>query len=1183
MEEMKRKEQANSSHPSISSDITKQDLSQYIPIEPDKIRQELKRIGFDWDFFAGCQNLFTDYLNIPCAITRREDLPEWAQDTVAKIWKGNEGEIKLGSNGKTVLNARYSRCWVREKDAKGTLREIASPSTATNAERERGVVYESIEVIFYRVTMGAIAVRIHQDYVINERNKTSAIPTPTLINWGECTTEKLKKLSKSFYEMMVSFRFIPAGRTLRSVGAGKAVVANCVVLDLKPRTLDNLDVIVEAIRLQERGSGVGFPFHMVEPGEIGNSNIGANGLLVQANNMLDFIKDCGRKGANMAVMSVEHPDILDFFYAKSKSEFDLPNFNISVSLSDRFMNLLSTNPTAQWICQFEGKEYLPREYVRERNGMNVISFEEKVMSVQEVFDLLVERAWCFGDPGCVFLDTVNRYEPSFSKINACNPCVPGDTLISTANEGLRRVDELIDKPFVIKVQGKHILVEGFKKTKEDAELLELTTTHGFTMKATANHRVLLSNGEDFVEMKDLKPERDRVTIVNQRSAPHCFDICDKQEFMKGYTLASLMSNGSITDLEGFIPIDTFVYGDCDSIILIDPIGDYLMKKKQEKDYVKCGDSYFLKSYHLKRLGEDYGLSKENMISSREKIMSETQCFHRGLFSSLFDGDGQLDIRLRPGPQIRLWHEDSGFVRLLQTILIHYGIFSSIESDLTRPKASRAPTDEYLSETQIVMGHDLCIRHDSVLWFWEFVKPKILKKEERFNKLIEEIGSAPEKWKRTHFWSTVKTIQKVEKREDVYDCTVPDLSVFPANGVVVHNCGEQFLHDGDVCNLGSINLDAFTQIDGPVVKIDTEGVALTANAATNFLDCVIDLSKYHESFRDFNRINHRRIGLGIMGLGDLLYRLGIPYDSNEGRKKAEELMKLITETSRFASEILGSIYGRFRDWEKSYWPKLFRNMRNISHTTIPPTGSTSMLPGVTSGCEPNFCLAFQQKHILDGKTTLQVFNERFAEAIQKFPIDTQKVIKDHVLKKGDISELSDEVVPETFKRVFCTAMTISGQDHLSMVITLQKQTSNAVTKTINLPNKATLEDVANIYMRAWKEGCKGLTIYRDGSRTVQVLNAGIEDVAEKKEEEEESNKGREIIEEEEKAGDLVFTSPLNINSSEDDPQIGSKNTCVRRTPKCPTPGCDGIVVMSSARCFACPECHEEGCMRQIIVT
>ena len=138
----------------------------------------------------------------------------------------------------------------------------------------------------------------------------------------------------------------------------------------------------------------------------------------------------------------------------------------------------------------------------------------------------------------------------------------------------------------------------------------------------------------------------------------------------------------------------------------------------------------------------------------------------------------------------------------------------------------------------------------------------------------------------------------------------------------------------------------------------------------------------------------------------------------------------------------------------------------------------MLPGVTSGCEPNFCLAFQQKHILDGKTTLQVFNDRFSEAIQKFPFETQKIIKDHVLKKGDISELSDDVVPETFKRVFCTAMTISGQDHLSMVITLQKQTSNAVTKTINLPNGATHEDVAALYMRAWKEGCKGLTIYRD---------------------------------------------------------------------------------------------------------
>jgi len=384
------------------------DINQNMNLSPDEIEDGMRAIGIAFSFFAGCESLFRDYVGGACTVTELDHLPNWALEVVHTRWP--EGKrVQLGQNGLAVLHGRYARCWAFVDDAKTQKKELSGPSKATEEELDRGLVYEPIECLFYRVAMASVAVLIHRQIAMAD---TIGIGNDIL----------LREQAISFYTSMVRLLFIPAGRTLRNAGSGKPVVANCVVLDMAPRTADNMPILKVAHHLHDRGSGVGFGFHRIEPGQVGKMGGGALGVLAYANEFLDDVETEGRKGANMGVMSVDHPDILDFIKMKVDSEHAIKNFNISVSLSDKFMNQLKKKPHSQWICTFEGREYLPREYVREKDGITIISVDEVELTVQQVFDRIVKCAHSLGEPGCVFLDTVNRLDPSGLMIYACNPC-----------------------------------------------------------------------------------------------------------------------------------------------------------------------------------------------------------------------------------------------------------------------------------------------------------------------------------------------------------------------------------------------------------------------------------------------------------------------------------------------------------------------------------------------------------------------------------------------------------------------------------------------------------------------------------------------------------------------------------------------------------------------------------------
>ncbi len=303
------------------------------------------------------------------------------------------------------------------------------------------------------------------------------------------------------------------------------------------------------------------------------------------------------------------------------------------------------------------------------------------------------------------------------------------------------------------------------------------------------------------------------------------------------------------------------------------------------------------------------------------------------------------------------------------------------------------------------------------------------------------------------------------------------------------CGEQPLLPYESCNLGSINLGLFVRD----AQIDYPALADTIREGVHFLDNVIDVNRFPlDEIREMTQ-KTRKIGLGVMGFADMLIRLGVPYNSDRAIALSEEVMAFIDRESKKASADLARTRGNFPAYAGSVHDRPETPfMRNATTTTIAPTGTISIIAGASSGIEPLFAVSYIRR-VLDG-TELVEAHPLFVQAMKERGLYSDSLMA-RIAEKGSVATFDE--VPEDLKRIFVTAMDITPDAHIAIQAAFQRNTDNAVSKTVNFPEEASRDDIRKAYLLAWHQGLKGITIYRYGSRPIQVLNLKKEKKKEEK--------------------------------------------------------------------------------------
>ena len=948
---------------------------------------------------------------------------------------------KLTKNAKKILRERYLK---RDKD---------------------GNVIETPDQMFRRVA-SAIA-QVNEDYD-DDRDPDEE--------------------EEEFYEALTGLDFIPNSPTLMNAGLELGQLSACFVLSPK----DDMDSIFQqvknAAKIFQSGGGVGYTFSRLRPRgdtvkSTGGEASGPVSFMKVYDEMCNTIKQGGRRrGAQMGVLSVQHPDIEEFIEAKDQ-EGELENFNISVALTEEFMEAVQ-----------EGEEY---DLLNPRNDEVAGQLD-----AEEIYDKIVNQAWKNGEPGILFLDRINEDNPfdideyPDHYIDATNPCVTGDTLISTS-EGLYTAEELCEdgSDLDIIVDGR-LSQDKVKEASEvfrtgEKEVYELKSKEGYEIRLTEDHKMMTNKG--WKEVRDIDIG-DKVHIVNNE-----IDFSDGGSIEKGLVLGWIVGDGQIKRSEDSVTLHFYDEDTEISEKYAEYVNDVIREPEGNADYevgvqdIDRGEDSVkeqrVRSARLYEITDKFGLN-ENKLQVPDKIFRSGEDTAVGFLKGLFTADGSVQGTPEKGVSVRLSSSEISLLKEVQQLLLTFGIPSKIYEERREESEKESPDGKgEKKKYDIKAQHDLMISKENLYKFEEKIGFEREDKNKKLRDLLERYDERPYS---EDFKVTVDSIE-YEGKEDVYDLTEPETHSFVGNGFVIHNCGEQPLEDFEACNLGHINLSNCVE-DG---EVDWDHLEEMVDLSVRFLDNVIDASDFpdvtgYEGEEDAIRKRveeNRKIGLGVMGWHNMLMQLEIPYDSEEAIEKAHQVMEFIQDKSKEVSKRIAEERGRFPNWDESEYDE---PMRNATTTTIAPTGTTSMIANVSGGIEPIFAVSYI-KNVLEGESMVMpdpVFEE-FAKEMGFYSDE----LMEEIAKVGSVSDIDE--VPDEIKPLFKTALEITPEWHIRMQAAFQDHVDNAISKTVNFPNEASEEDIKEVYDLAYSLECKGVTVYRSGSRQEQVM-----EVEGEKEEEEE---------------------------------------------------------------------------------
>lgn len=962
-----------------------------------------------------------------------------------------------------------------------------------------------------------------------------------------------------FYELLTEFKFIPGGRILANAGTGlkNTTLLNCYVSGARGTDIDSLESIQAELGRQmkilasEGGYGVCANFMRPRGAYVQGAGVESPGavkyleiwdassevITAGSGRKLEHKggKKKSRRGAQMVTLGCWHPDIEEFITAK-QTPGRLTRFNMSVLISDDFMAAVAAD--APWPLEFPDYEADMASYKEHWDGDldhwkargGAVKVYKTFTSAAELWDLIMTSTYNRNEPGVLFIDTINRMNNLryCEHINATNPCLPAETLVLT-DRGQVPIAELIGRPFNAIVDGELYpsTAQGFWETGVKP-VLQITLDNGMTVRATDNHKFMVNGA--WLPLGEAKIG-DEFTLAYQQpwvKSPAQEHWSQDREWLEGYFIGQLIGDGTFTDLKKPIPkaVTTIWlkhedYPDpreYEPIQHLERLGQLLPHRSDWSGFnlarVKNSiDEYRMSSAALSKLAQDYGIRpREKKVPEQGSIM-----FTRAMIRGLFDADGTVNT-CSESSYVRLSQTDTSRLYAIQRLLMWFGIKSTIYTERKKAGMKLMPDGkggekEYFCQA----SNELCISGCVMI--------KKFREEIGFsdNDKKAKLDNAIVLYEREYQPKLTAKLASIELQEavPVYDCTIPRAHRFSAEGILVHNCGEQLLPPGGVCLLGSFNLTQF--IDVEKQDFDYPKLRTWLPVAVRLLDNVNDVSSVPLPEQKENMQQKRRIGLGVMGYGSALMMLRLRYGSLEALAKTDHFMRFFRNEAYRASLDLAKEKGPFPLFCADYLDSPFvqglnpdlqawiRNhgLRNSHLLSVQPTGTSSILANnVSGGLEPIFLAEYIRTTVFSippeglavpapinwtasdapsGWSWIQEGDERLLR--REFEGYTWKIDRNRGLLRETL--IQDYAVRQLKSRGewnpqaewASTTPQLNIGDHVATLACFATHIDSSISKTCNLPGDYPYAEFKRLYQDAYHTGViKGITTYRDGTMT-----------------------------------------------------------------------------------------------------